>query len=110
MDTIYLELVFSVFYIFHRNKQLKKVEKMLFLFYSSSTFSPVSHCRIHRMACLEINPKVYDVIMYLIRDLKTLHTILRSKEGLILKLGQFLKYYTYEQFPWKNMFKVCTRN
>ena len=85
------------------NDKLRKTSPDIHVFAlsSSSLFSPVGHCWIYRR-WLKINPKVCDVIMYTNWNLKTeMFTILRIKEGFILKLDPLTEGIMWGKLSWK---------
>ena len=61
---------------------------------------------------MKISPKVYDAMLCLNRNLNIqIVQYLESKEGLILKLGQLIKYYIEKiKFSLKNRLEMCSRN
>ena len=92
------KFVSAIFLSLHQIRTLKNYEKcflfkvffcsqdiQVFIFAFSPLFPFVSHCSI---GLSKMSPKVYDVINWLNKNLKTLFDILRKKVGLILKLGQ----------------------
>lgn len=100
-----------VFYIFNQMKACKKSLKNIFILpkkdlmllrysnFCTRLFSPVRYYWIYSRNLLEINPKNLEVIMYLNSwDKDKLFHILRSKEELILKLGELIEYYIRKIF------------
>ena len=101
----------AVFYIFNQMKACKKSLKIIFILpkkhlillrysnFCTWLFSPVRYYWIYSRNLLKINPKNHEVIMYLNSwDKDKLFRILRSKEELILKLGELIEYYIRKIF------------
>ena len=91
IENFFSENLFFIFEVIH------------FLYFLLLLFPQGSHSWIVRRIWLKISPKVYDAMLCLNRNLNIqIVQYLESKEGLILKLGQLIKYYIEKiKFSWK---------
>ena len=68
----------------------------------------VDHCWIYRRSWLKINSQVFNIGTCLIKYSKAqMFEILKSKEGLILKLSQLIKYFIWKKFCGKVCWKFA---